>query len=84
VWLDVPKNYKGQIMDTNDQLDALTYMVVINQEEQYSIWPADRDAPLGWKDVGKHGTKDECLGYIRDVWDDMRPASLRKQLEEQS
>jgi MbtH protein len=55
---------------------------VVNHEEQYSIWPAERDNPLGWRDAGKRGTKAECLDYIKDVWTDMRPLSLRKQMEE--
>lgn len=58
------------------------YDVVMNHEEQYSIWPIDRDVPLGWKKVGKTGKKAECLKYIEEVWTDMRPLSLRKQMEE--
>jgi MbtH protein len=56
---------------------------VINHEEQYSIWPADRELPLGWNTVGKQGTKQECLDYIEEVWTDMRPLSLRKKMEEE-
>lgn len=56
--------------------------VVVNHEEQYSIWPADRDLPLGWHKVGKQGTKAECLAYIEEVWTDMRPLSLRSKMEE--
>ena len=58
------------------------YKVVINHEEQYSIWPADRENALGWNDVGKQGTKEQCLDYIEEVWTDMRPLSLRKKMEE--
>lgn len=58
------------------------YKVVVNHEEQYSIWPADRENPLGWNDVGKIGPKSECLAHIKEVWTDMRPLSLRKQMEE--
>ncbi|HSH05513.1 MAG TPA: MbtH family NRPS accessory protein [Anaerolineae bacterium] len=54
------------------------YKVVVNHEEQYSIWPAERDLPLGWKEDGKEGTKEECLAYIEEVWTDMRPLSLRQ------
>jgi MbtH protein len=61
--------------------DTTTYKVVINDEEQYSIWPADRENALGWKDVGKSGPKAECLAYIKEVWTDMRPLSLRKKME---
>jgi MbtH protein len=65
----------------DEKEDTRQYRVVINHEEQYSIWPADREPPLGWKDVGKSGTKQECLEYIKEVWTDMRPLSLRKQME---
>lgn len=58
------------------------YIVVINHEEQYSIWLQDREIPLGWKEVGFSGTKDACLKYIEEVWTDMRPLSLRKKMEE--
>jgi MbtH protein len=61
--------------------DATRYKVVINHEEQYSIWPAGREVPLGWKEVGKEGLKEECLAYIEEVWTDMRPLSLRKKME---
>lgn len=62
--------------------DTTIYKVVINHEEQYSIWPSYRENPLGWKDVGKSGPKAECLEYIGEVWTDMRPLSLRKKMEE--
>ncbi len=65
----------------DDEIDAI-YKVVINHEEQYSIWPADRPSPLGWKGVGKVGTKLQCLNYIEEVWTDMRPLVLREKLEE--
>jgi MbtH protein len=58
-----------------------TLKVVVNDEEQYSIWPSDRDNPAGWKDAGKTGTKDECLAWINENWKDMRPASLRKAMD---
>lgn len=57
------------------------YKVVLNHEEQYSIWPADRENPAGWSDAGKTGSKDECLAFIKEVWTDMRPLSLRRQME---
>ena len=65
-----------------DDEDRTIYKVVMNKEEQYSIWPADRENALGWTDVGKQGTKAECLAYIEEVWTDMRPLSLRKKMEE--
>jgi MbtH protein len=61
--------------------DATIYRVVVNHEDQYSIWQADRDLPKGWKDGGRTGSKKECLDYIKEVWTDMRPASVRKQME---
>lgn len=57
------------------------YKVVINPEEQYSIWPVDKTNAPGWRDVGKSGSKEECLAYIEEVWTDMRPLSLRKAME---
>jgi len=62
---------------TEDQEDTTLYQVVLNHEEQYSIWPADRELPLGWKAAGKQGQKAACLAYIEEVWTDMRPLSLR-------
>ena len=64
-------------MSQTDDDDTTVYKVVINHEEQYSIWPADRETPLGWRDAGKSGTKQVCLDYIQEVWTDMRPLSLR-------
>ncbi len=69
-------------MSWEDREDTTIYKVVINHEEQYSIWPSHRENPLGWFDVGKSGPKDECLAYIKEVWTDMRPLSLRKKMEE--
>ena len=66
----------------DDDEDGTIYKVVVNEEEQYSIWPADRDNPLGWRDAGKRGPKAECLGYVDEVWTDMRPLSLRNQMAE--
>ncbi|MFD4789603.1 MbtH family protein [Streptomyces sp. NPDC058459] len=60
--------------------DDRRYKVVVNHEEQYSVWPADRDNPAGWSDAGRTGSKSECLAHIEDVWTDMRPLSLRRRL----
>lgn len=57
--------------------DDAIFSVVINEEEQYSMWPVSRPVPEGWKLAGKQGTKQECLDYIEEVWVDMRPRSLR-------
>lgn len=66
----------------SEREDTTIYKVVLNHEEQYSIWPEYRENPPGWKDAGKVGTKAECLEYINEVWTDMRPLSLRKKMEE--
>jgi MbtH protein len=66
-----------------DDEEAL-FEVVVNHEEQYSIWPADRDPPAGWDKVGKSGKKAECLEHIKEVWTDMRPLSLRKRMAEEA
>ncbi|HYR82563.1 MAG TPA: MbtH family NRPS accessory protein [Terriglobia bacterium] len=60
--------------------DTRTYVAVVNDEEQYSIWLAHKPLPAGWQHAGKTGTKKECLDYIAVVWTDMRPLSLRKQM----
>jgi MbtH protein len=62
--------------------DTTIYTVVVNHEEQYSIWPEGREIPLGWREVGVSGQKQECLSYIGEVWTDMRPLSLRLKMEE--
>lgn len=67
-------------MDNSE--DKTIYKAVVNHEEQYSIWPAHRELPLGWRDAGKTGTKAECLEYIGQVWTDMRPLSLRNKMEQ--
>ncbi len=56
---------------------------MVNHEEQYSIWPADRENPAGWRDEGCSGLKEECLTHIKEVWTDMRPLSLRKRMDQQ-
>ncbi|AFK04647.1 MbtH domain protein [Emticicia oligotrophica DSM 17448] len=63
-----------------DYEDEILYKVLVNHEEQYSIWPVVRENPLGWKDIGKTGTKKECLEYIEQAWTDMSPLSLRKKM----
>jgi MbtH protein len=66
----------------DEQEDTTIYTVVVNHEEQYSIWPAHKELPLGWSAVGKEGPKSECLEYIKEVWTDMRPKSLREQMQQ--
>jgi MbtH protein len=65
-------------MPSEETEDRREYKVVVNHEEQYSIWFADRDLPLGWREVGMQGQKAECLSYIEKVWTDMRPLSVRQ------
>lgn len=67
-------------MSNEENADTTLYKVVVNHEEQYSIWPEYRDNPLGWRDAGKVGNKAECLDHIEKVWTDMRPLSLRRQM----
>jgi len=57
------------------------YICLINEEEQYSLWYAWKDIPIGWKRVGPEGTRDQCLAYINEVWTDMRPKSLKDKME---
>lgn len=57
------------------------YKVVLNDEEQYSIWADDRPPPAGWREAGFAGTKEACLAHIDEVWTDMRPRSLREAME---
>jgi len=67
------------IRDEGD--DGAAYKILVNHEEQYSIWPLARANPLGWIDAGKSGPIDECLHYIEEKWTDMRPLSLRTRME---
>ena len=69
-------------MNVEEEEDNTVYKVVVNHEEQYSIWPVDRENALGWNDAGKSGLISDCLAYIKEVWTDMRPLSLRKKMEE--
>jgi MbtH protein len=67
-------------MDADDKDEDL-YRVVVNDEEQYSIWPLEKENAPGWRDAGKTGTKTECLAHIKEVWTDMRPKSLREKMD---
>ena len=68
-------------MPADETPDDRTYTVVVNHEDQYSIWLADSPVPAGWREVGVSGPKQACLDHIREVWTDMRPLSLRRQLD---
>ena len=71
-------------MNSRDRKDQGTYQVVVNHEDQYSIWPAGREIPAGWQAVGEPDTRAECLDYIESTWTDMRPLSLRRVMEARS
>ncbi|WP_018220887.1 MbtH family protein [Salinispora pacifica] len=66
---------------TQEQTDERTYRVVVNDEEQYSIWPADKQLPAGWTAKDVEGPRETCLAHIGEVWTDMRPLSLRQRME---
>jgi MbtH protein len=66
----------------SEQEDNRIYKVVVNHEEQYSIWLAHKPNPPGWRDAGKSGLKGECLAFVKEVWTDMRPLSLRLKMQE--
>jgi uncharacterized protein YbdZ (MbtH family) len=69
-------------MQDHDEDPFDRYAVVVNDEEQYSIWPVEKPMPSGWRAAGREGSKQECLDHIGEVWTDMRPLSLRKAMEE--
>lgn len=68
-------------MFTEDKKDTAIFKVVVNHEDQYSVWPAFRENPDGWRDTDKRGSREECLTYIKEVWTDMRPLSLRAKMK---
>jgi MbtH protein len=68
-------------MNSHEETDTTIYIVVMNHEEQYSIWPEWRALPAGWQATGKSGSKEECLAHIKEVWTDMRPLSLRRHMD---
>lgn len=70
-------------MNSDEQEDNTIYNVVVNLQEQYSIWPVGHETPPGWRSVGKSGSKAECLAYIKEVWTDGRPLSLRNKMKDE-
>lgn len=70
--------------DEDDDEAKLSYLVVVNHEEQYSLWRADLDIPAGWQRVFGPCQKGDCLSYVKERWTDMRPLSLRRQIEADS
>ncbi len=71
-------------IEDDEEEDLTTYKVVVNHEEQYSIWPVARENAPGWKDAGKTGSEAECLQFIDETWTDMRPLSLRNKMDDNS
>lgn len=68
-------------MSLTPDFDATVYRAVVNHEEQYSIWPADKPLPAGWRLVGNPGSKAEVLAFIEQTWTDMRPLSVRRDMD---
>lgn len=68
-------------MAVSEQQDASQFDVVVNAEQQYSIWSSDMTPPAGWERVGVQGPRQACLDYINRAWTDMRPLSLRRQMD---
>lgn len=73
--------FEGGSVTADEEEDGAIYTVVVNGEEQYSIWPSHKAMPRGWRPAGKEGRKAECLRYIDETWTDMRPLSLRRKME---
>jgi MbtH protein len=67
-------------MEASEPDTQTLFKVVLNDEEQYSIWPAARANALGWRDEGTSGTRETCLEHIDRIWTDMRPLSVRQQM----
>lgn len=67
-------------MSSSSNPSEAMYEVVVNQEGQYAIWPVNKAVPDGWSKAGRQGSKESCLGFIGEVWTDMRPLSLGAQV----
>jgi MbtH protein len=67
-------------MSFQEQSNEAVFEVVMNDEEQYSIWPAEKVLPAGWRLAGKRDVKAACLEFIDEAWMDMRPLSLRREM----
>ncbi|HEV2679409.1 MAG TPA: MbtH family NRPS accessory protein [Rhodanobacter sp.] len=68
-------------MSTSSSQSEAMFEVVVNQDGQYSIWPVDKAVPQGWAKAGQQGSKESCLGFVSEVWTDMRPLSLRARMQ---
>lgn len=66
---------------SNDNEGSAMYKVLINHEDQYSLWPVGTPNPSGWREAEKEGTKEECMAYVEEHWTDMRPLSLRRSMQ---
>lgn len=67
---------------SNDNEENAMYKVLINHEDQYSLWPIGTPNPPGWREAEKEGTKEECLAYVEEYWTDMRPLSLQRSMQD--
>lgn len=67
-------------MYSNIKADTTSYKVVMSEDDQYTIWPAFKQSPPGWREVGKEGSQEECLAHIQSLWTDMRPRRLREKM----
>ncbi|WP_028193134.1 MbtH family protein [Salinispora pacifica] len=70
-------------MTEHESTTDRSFLVVVNHEEQYSVWAADRQVPDGWRAEGFTGTREQCLDHVERIWTDMRPLSLRRRMAEQ-
>ncbi|MGH6989034.1 MAG: MbtH family protein [Stellaceae bacterium] len=77
---DEPNEYQFEDED-EDEFEKLPHIVLINHEEQYSLWVAEMDIPDGWHQIWGPDTKEACMAWVDEVWTDMRPLSLRKAME---
>jgi MbtH protein len=66
--------------DSGETEDTRAWQVVVNDEEQYSVWPFGKEVPAGWRVTGARGTKDKCLQHIGEIWTDITPRSVRERL----
>jgi MbtH protein len=80
LWECFFKKTAKELSMNEDTENLHRYKIVVNDEEQYSIWPADKPDPLGWRDINRVGTSTECLDYIQQAWPDIRPLSVRSSI----
>lgn len=76
--VNAEKNIKKSLNDDKEQ-----FLVLMNHEGQYSLWPSYKSIPVGWKEVFSENTKEKCLAYVENVWTDMRPLSLQKKMKKE-